>query len=87
MSVFESVQSDRGFESVYLECRESNTVTNDIDPNKCQRRNEPYRSRPYENSKNCNRKEAGDKPRVKKFVNPNKPPLAAEKKKNSMCTS
>ncbi|CAF1044890.1 unnamed protein product [Adineta ricciae] len=85
VSVFESAQSDREFQSVYFECHESNIVTNEANQRRLQCCNQSYRSRPCEDKKNCDTKKAIGKPRVKKFVNSNKPPLAPEKKKNIPC--
>jgi len=96
VSVFESAHSDYEYESVYLECREDLTIINEQNSisnnnnSNIECRNQPYRPRPYWNSNNIkyqsnyNRDQLNDKPRLKKPINLNKPPLPAEKKKNSM---
>jgi hypothetical protein len=96
VSLFESAHSDYQSESVYLECREDITIINEPNSttvdgnNQLEWRNQPYRPRPYWNSNqvkyqsNYNKDQFGNKPRLKKPVNPNKAPLPAEKKKNSM---
>ncbi|UJR36085.1 hypothetical protein I4U23_028821 [Adineta vaga] len=98
VSTFESAYSSHRFESVYLECREDNTIINE--PNsiltknsnsKLEWRCQPYRSRPYVNRNkvkyqwNYNKDQSNNKPCVKKPVNPNKAPLPLEKKKNIPC--
>ncbi len=58
--------------------------------NQLEWRNQPYRPRPHWNSNqvkyqsNYHKDQFNDKPRLKKSINPNKAPLSAEKKKNSM---
>jgi hypothetical protein len=89
VSLFESAHSDYQSESIYVECREDATIINEPngiktnDNNKLEWRNQPYRLRPQWNS-NKVQYQFNDKPRLKKPVNPNKAPLPAEKKKNSM---
>jgi hypothetical protein len=96
VSVFESAHSDYDYESIYLECREDVTIINDPNPlminsnSNLEWRNQPYHPRPHWNSNkvkyqsNYHRDQMSDKPRLKKPINPNKAPLPAEKKKNSM---
>ena len=77
-SIFESAHSDYQTESIYAECREDATIINESnrirnDHNQFQWRNRP---RPQWNSKKVKHSE-------KKSINPNKPPLPAEKRKNS----
>ncbi|CAF2643830.1 unnamed protein product [Rotaria sp. Silwood2] len=98
-SIFESAHSDNGFESIYFECREDATIINEPNPitindnSKLEWRNQSYRSRPrshWNSNKvkyqtNYNKEQFGDRPHLKKPINPNKAPLPPEKKKNIPC--
>ncbi|CAF3548420.1 unnamed protein product [Rotaria sordida] len=100
VSRFESAHSDYEFESTYFECRENATLINQPnypitinDNSKLEWRNQSYRprQRSHWNSNkvkyqtNYNKEQFGDKPHLKKPINPHKAPLPPEKKKNIPC--
>ncbi|CAF4676740.1 unnamed protein product [Rotaria sp. Silwood1] len=99
LSIFESTHSDYELGSIYFECREDATIINEPNPkaitdnSKLEWRNQLCRPRPrshWNSNKvkyqtNYNKEQFGDKPHLKKPINPNKAPLPPEKKKNIPC--